>query len=134
MRLPTPRMRRLQRPPPGRTAPPNRSARSCRWSSSPKGILDPKNAVRAVGHPLHGQHIEAHHMPAPLCLALQEELSGANDFALLAPGDRGERSAEIDAYALPNLDDRQHTVVQAHEIELPGPAPHIACEHDETPR
>src|SRR5258708_6819436 len=34
MRIPIPRMGRRPRPPPGRIAPPNRSARSCRWSSS----------------------------------------------------------------------------------------------------
>ncbi len=102
---PIPRTGRRRRPPPERTAPPNRSVRSCRWSSSAKGVLDPNDAVRAVGHPFDREHIEAHRMAAPRCLPLQEELSGTNDFALLAPGDRGKRSTEIDLSALPHLDD-----------------------------
>jgi hypothetical protein len=73
-------------------------------------------------------------MAAPRCLPLQEELSGTNDFALLAPGDRGERSAEIDLSALPHLDDGKHAAVEAHEVKLADSAAHIACEHDETPR
>src|ERR1700692_2380915 len=135
MLTPIPRTGRPPRPPPPRRrAQPNRSARSCRWSSSAKGVLDPDDAVRAVGYPLHGQHIEAHHAAAPLCLPLQKELSGANDSALLAPGDGGQRSAEIDPYPLAYLDDRQHAAVEAYQVEFAGPASHIACEHGETPR
>src|SRR6266851_2040008 len=104
------------------------------WSRRAKGVLDPDNAMRAVGHALNGQHIEAHYMAAPLCLPLQEELSGANDLALLAPCDRGKRPAEIVLRTLPHLDDRQHTAVEADQIEFPGFAPHIACEHDQTSR
>src|SRR5579863_9413872 len=73
-----------------------------------KGVPDPDDAVRTVGHALDGQHIEAHCMGAPLCLPPQEILSGANDLALLAPCDRGKRSAEIALCSLPHLDDRQH--------------------------
>src|ERR1700682_2015771 len=120
MRIPIPRMGRRPPPPSARTAPPNRSARSCRWSSSAKGVFDPDDAVRAVGHSLHRQHVEAHHTAAPLGLALQEELGRANDLALLAPGDGGKPPAEIDPHALSHLDDRQHTAVEAHEITLAG--------------
>src|SRR5882724_5472488 len=134
MRIPIPRTGRRRRPPPERTAPPNRSVRSCRWSSSAKGVLDPNDAVRAVGHPFHREHIESHRMAAPRCLPLQEELSGTNDFALLAPGDRGKRSTEIDLSALPHLDDGKHAAVEAHEVELADFAAQVAFEDHETLR
>src|ERR1700722_10917021 len=128
MRIPIPRTGRRPRLPPERTAHPNRSVRSCRWSSSAKGVLDPNDAVRAVGHPFHRQHIEADDMAAPCGLPLQEELRGTNDFALLAPGDGGERSAEIDVPALPYFDHGKHAAVEAHEVKLTDSASHIACE------
>src|ERR1700730_3905109 len=95
------------------------------WSRRTKGVLDPNDAMRAVGHPLDGQHIEAHYADAPLRLPLQEELSGANVRALVAPGDRGKRSAKIAPCALPHLDDGKHAAVETDQIELPGSASYI---------
>ncbi|HXA36106.1 MAG TPA: hypothetical protein VNW26_07220 [Steroidobacteraceae bacterium] len=59
-------------------------------------------------------------MSAPLCVPLQEEACGTEDFAPLAPVDRGQRAAEIGANSLAHLDDRQHGPVQADQIELAG--------------
>src|SRR5258705_133126 len=134
MRIPIPRTGRRPRLPPEKTAPPNRSARSCRWSSSAKGVFDPNDTMRAVGQPLDGEYVEAHRMAAPLRVPLQKESGGADDFALLAPGDRRKRSAEIDPRALPHFDDGEHAEVEAHEIEFAGSAPCIACEHAEAVR
>jgi hypothetical protein len=90
--------------------------------------------MSAVRQPFQGDYIEANHAGAPLCLSLQEESSGANDFALLAPVHRRQGAAEIDANSLPHFNDREHAAVQAYQIEFPGSAPHIAREHDETSR
>lgn len=91
-----------------------------------KGVLDPDNAVRALRQPLQSEHIETNHMAAPLGLPPQEKSSGANDFALLAPGDGAERAAEINAAALPHFDDGQHAVIDAYEVEFSGSATQIA--------
>ena len=53
------------------------------WKQAPFVTLLVAGAMASLDR----QHIEAHHTAAPLRLALQEELSGANDLALLAPGD-----------------------------------------------
>jgi len=68
-------------------------------------------------------------MSAPLCLPLQEEACGADDFALFAPVDGGQRTAEIGANSLPHLDDRQHGPVQADQIEFAGFATQV-LRHD----
>jgi hypothetical protein len=100
-------------------------------SGRAKGAFDPNNALRAVGRPFQGDHVEAHLMAAPICPPLQEKLSGANDFSLFLPGNGGERSAEIDPAALPHFDDGQHIAIEAYEIEFPGSAPEVACEKRE---
>ncbi len=44
----------------------------------------------------------------------------------------GQRTAEIHAAPLPHLDDGQHIAVEAHQIELTGPAAQIVREDHET--
>src|SRR5271163_20205 len=99
---------------------------SCRWSSRAKCILDPNHAVRAVRRPLHGEYVEAHRTAMPFSPAEQQVSGGADDFALLAPGNGLERAAELKAAALPYFDDRQHAVIEANQIELAGLALEIA--------
>src|SRR5580698_5268722 len=106
-------MDRRRRLPKARTALLSRSARNCRWSSSAKGVLDPHQAVSAIGQPLQSEHVEAHRMRAPLGLTLPEVARGANDFALLVPGDRAASTAEIPAFPLTYFDDGQHGVIEA---------------------
>src|SRR5580692_10427863 len=107
MRIPIPPT--AHRPPriSERPARPRPNGRNCRWSSSAKSVLDPVEALRAR-RPFHGEHIEAHGAAVPLGLPLQKVSGGANDLALLAPGDGLQRSAELLTASLPNFDDRQH--------------------------
>src|ERR1700685_820080 len=125
MRLPTRPTARRQAPAAQRPAPLHRNGRSCRWSSSAKRILDPNQPLRA-GRPLHGDYVEAHRAGSPTRLPLQKKAGGAYDFALLAPRNRLQRSAELLTAALPHLDDRQHLTVETDQIELAGLAPEIA--------
>src|SRR5580693_2954772 len=90
----------------------HRNDRNCRWSSSAKGVLDPYQPLRAAGRPLDRDYVEAHRAALPTRLPLQKKAGGAYDFALLAPGNRLQRSAELPTAALPHLDDRQHLMVE----------------------
>src|SRR3984957_2070397 len=134
MRIPIRPMARRPRPAVPRIVLPNRSAPSCRSSSSAEGVLDPDDAMFAAGQPLQGKHIETDQVGAPLGLAQQEEAGGADDSALLTRRHRGLRPAKIGANPLPHLDDRQYILIQADQIDFPGLAPYIACEHHETSR
>ncbi len=67
--------------------------------------------VLAVRRPFHGDHIEAHRAALPIRLPLQKIAGGANDFALLAPRHRLQRSAELPTAPLADLDDRQHLLI-----------------------
>src|SRR5271167_353101 len=99
---------------------------SCRWSSRTKCVLDPNQAVRAVRRPLHGEHIKAHRAAMPFRSAVQQVSGGADDLALLAPGNGLERAAERAAAALPYFDDRQYAMIETNQIELAGLALQIA--------
>src|ERR1700691_4540477 len=132
MRIPTPPTRRPPARPPARIARRSPSDPSCRWSSSAKRVLDPGDAVGAVRQSFDADHIEAHGMPPPTRPAPYQELRGANDLALLDRVHGGQRTAEIHAAPLPHLDDGQYLAVQAHQIELTGPAAHIMRDDHET--
>ena len=134
MRIPIPPMGRRPRPPPGRQVLLNRNARNCRWSSSAKCVLDPFDAVFAVGQPVERDHIEAHRADPPRRAPLQEEPGGANDFSLLTAIHGSRRAAEIAAGSLAHFDDDQDAVVEAHQIKFPAPTAQVALEHGETSR
>src|ERR1700722_216640 len=132
MRIPTPPTRRPPARPRARIARRSPSGPSCRWSSSAERVLDPGDAVRAVGQSFDADHIEAHGMPPPLRPAAYQELRGANNLALLDPVHGGQCTAEVHAAPLPHLDEGQHIAVEAYQIELTGPAAHIVLDDHET--
>src|ERR1700734_1962958 len=127
MPTPTPRMDRRRRPLRGRTANRSASARSCKWSSSAKRVLEPGNVLRALDR----DNVEAQPQGAPGRLLRQEISNGADDLALLTLSDGARCSPEVDPAALAYFDHRQHIAVETHEIEFPGPTAKIARQHDE---
>src|SRR5271163_1834198 len=107
MRIPIPPTTRRPARPAQCPALPRPNDPSCRWSSRAKGVLDPNQLVHALQRPLHGEHIEAQGAAMPLRPAVQQIARGADDFALLAPGNGLDRAAELKAAALPYFDDRE---------------------------
>ncbi len=81
----------------GKPSAPRRSGRNCRWSNSSarcrlasigaKSVFDPVDPMRPVRQPFDRQHVEPHRQAFPMLLTPQKKLSGANDLALLVPGD-----------------------------------------------
>ena len=90
--------------------------------------------MRPIRGALQREHVETNLVIAPLRKPLQKEARGANDSALLAPGDRPQRAAVIQSGALPHLDDRQNIRVPAYQIEFTCAAAQIARDHQQTPR
>src|SRR5580658_2924828 len=127
MPIPTPPMDRRRRPSRERTPSRSASARSCKWSSSAKRVLDPGDALCAFDR----DDVEAQPQAAPGRLSRQEKSHGTDDLALLTLSDGAGCSPEVDAAALAYLDHRQHLAVETHEIEFPGSASKIARQHDE---
>jgi hypothetical protein len=96
--------------------------------------LDPDDAVRARRQSLQSENVETHHMGMPPRLPLQEKSSGANDLALLAPGNGAECSAKDRAAALSNFDDGENLSIEAHEIQFSGFAAQVACQYKQASR
>src|SRR5580698_5461366 len=106
MPIPTRAMCRRPVRRPVRTAAPRQSARNCKSSNRTKGVLDPDDAVCAVGQAFHADDVETHHETTPCGPPRQEVSCGAHQLALLAVVDGGERAAVVDAHPLSDLDDR----------------------------
>jgi hypothetical protein len=85
--------------------------------------------MRALGGAIDGNHIETQPKSTPFTVGLQKVASGSNDFALLAPVHRLERSAEIALGALTDFDDQQHIVLASDDVEFSGFAAHVAGQH-----
>src|SRR5580658_8604764 len=133
MRTPIPPTGRPRRPARPRRRPLYPSVPSCRWSSSPEGVLHPDDVARSLQRSLHGHHIEANCAVSPLRPAAQDELRGADDPALLDGGDRSQRAAKILAGALPDFNDGQQLSIQAYQIDLPRAAAQVARDELEAP-
>lgn len=99
-----------------------------------KRVLDPDDAVSAVGQAFQGEDVETHATRLPVRPPLKEVASGADDLALLAPGDGARRAAEIGTDSLANFDYREYRALHADQIELADFAAQVAFEHDEATR
>src|SRR5271168_3592921 len=104
MRIPIRPTARRQVPASQRPAPLHRNGRSCRWSSSAKGVLDPNQPLRA-GRPFHGDYVEAYRAGSPTGLARKEIGGGAYVFGLLEQRNRLQRPAELLTGARQPLED-----------------------------
>lgn len=98
-------------------------------STLTKRVTYPVDLMCAFGSALDRDDIETHGVGAPFTMDLQEIAGGGDDFAPLAPGHRGQRSAEIAACALAHLDDEQQVFVACDDVEFAGSAAQIACQH-----
>jgi hypothetical protein len=85
--------------------------------------------MRALGGAIDGNHIETQPKSTPFTVGLQKVASGSNDFALLAPVHRLERSAEIALGALTDFDDKKQLVFTGDNVQFAGAATQVARQH-----
>jgi len=85
--------------------------------------------MRAVGGAFDGNHIETQPTSTPFTVRLQKVASGSNDFALLAPVHRLERSAKIAFGALTDFYDQKHLVFTRDNVQFSGAATQVARQY-----
>jgi hypothetical protein len=85
--------------------------------------------MRTLGSSVDGDHIETQWQRPPFVVYLKKIASGANDFALLAPSHRLERSTKVVFGALPDFDDEQQLVLTGDDVQFAGAAAQVAGQH-----
>ncbi len=81
------------------------------------------------GSALHGNHIETQAKSTPFTVRLQKVAGSSNDFALLAPVHRLERSAEVGFCPLPDFYNDKYPVLAGDDVEFSGFAAQVTRQH-----